>query len=339
LTSSQPLLIVSGLTVRKGKVNLLDNVSFTSRRGEMMGVFGPSGAGKSTLLHAIAGVPDPTFEIFGQIMLNGRDVTFESAETRSLQGMAIVLQGLHLFPDMSVLENVCYPLKHRNCTHGEASARGNEILTLLHIEDLAQRSVRQLSGGQQQRVALARAIIYNPCLLLLDEPFKGLEQELREQLLADICMQVRRDIGVLLVTHEKRELRLAADSLIEIRDGRLVRAEARRDDEDHGGFETTADAVLLPSVDGDPGLVRAYLIGISTNGNVWRRDLQGRRLIKAQVLDRRRSEPLRSALLLKYESGQAGWIEVPSTDATAACPGEWINIEYTLSSEREKRHV
>lgn len=304
-----------------------------------MGVFGPSGAGKSTLLHAIAGVPDPTLEISGQIMLNGRDVTFESAEARSLQGMAIVLQGLHLFPDMSVLENVSYPLKHRKCTHGESRARANEILTLLHIEELAQRDIRQLSGGQQQRVALARAIIYDPCLLLLDEPFKGLEQELREQLLADICMQVRRDIGVLLVTHEKRELRLAADSLIEIREGRLVRAEERRQDEDRGGFETTADAVLLPSVGGDPAFVRAHLIGISTNGNAWQRPLQGGQVIKAQVLDRRRSEPHRSALLLRYESGHAGWVEVPSTDAIAACPGEWISIEYILSSEQEKRHV
>ena len=113
MTSSQPLLIVRGLTVSKGKTTLLENISFTSRRGELMGVFGPSGAGKSTLMHAIAGVADPTFEISGQIVLNGQDMTFESAESRSLQGMAIVLQGLHLFPDMTVLDNVCYPLKHR----------------------------------------------------------------------------------------------------------------------------------------------------------------------------------------------------------------------------------
>jgi ABC-type sulfate/molybdate transport systems ATPase subunit len=339
LTSSQPLLAVYGLTVSKGKTKLLDNVSFTSRRGELMGVFGPSGAGKSTLLHAIAGVPDPSYEIAGQIMLNGRDVTFESAETRSLLGMAIVLQGLHLFPDMTVLENVRYPLKHRKCAPEVARTKANEILNLLRIEELAQRSVNQLSGGQQQRVALARAIIYDPCLLLLDEPFKGLEQELREQLLADICMQVRRDIGVLLVTHEKRELRLAADSLIEIREGRLVRSEERRHDKDHGGFETTADAVLLPSTSGDAAFVRAHVIGISTNGNALVRHSEGVRMIKAQVLDRRRSEPLRSALLLRYESGQAGWVEVSSADATEACPGEWISIEYTLSSTQEKRHV
>src|ERR1035437_9975555 len=194
LTSSQPLLIVRGLTVSKGKTTLLENISFTSRRGELMGVFGPSGAGKSTLMHAIAGVADPTFEISGQIVLNGQDMTFESAESRSLQGMAIVLQGLHLFPDMTVLDNVCYPLKHRKCSRVESRTRAKEILRLLHIQELAQRSVHELSGGQQQRVALARAIIYNPCLLLLDEPFKGLEQELREQLLGDICMQIRRDI-------------------------------------------------------------------------------------------------------------------------------------------------
>ncbi len=336
MTKSQPLLMVHGLTVRKGKMTLLENVSFTSTGGELMGVFGPSGAGKTTLMHAIAGVSDPTFEISGQIVLNGQDITFESPERRSLQGMAIVLQGLHLFPDMTVLENVCYPLKHRKWSGAESRNRASEILCLLHIQELAQRSVRQLSGGQQQRVALARAIIYNPRLLLLDEPFKGVEQELREQLLGDICMQVRKGIGVLLVTHEKKELRLAADSLIEIRNGRLVRAEERRQ---VGGFETTADAVLFPSGGSDSALVRARLIGISANGRTGQLPSQGGRTIKAQVLDRRKSEPLRSALLLRYESGQAGWIEVPSTDAVEACPGEWISIEYSLTSEQEKRHV
>jgi ABC-type multidrug transport system ATPase subunit len=337
--SSQPsLLVVHHLTVRKGNVNLLEDISFTSRRGELMGIFGPSGAGKSTLLHTIAGVPDPSFEISGEILLNGEEILSASAETRSLKGMAIVLQGLHLFPDMSVLQNICYPLKHRKCSRQESRARADEVLNLLHITELAHRDVRYLSGGQQQRVALARAIIYQPSLLLLDEPFKGLEQELREQLLADICMQLRRDIGVLLVTHEKRELRLAADSLIEIRHGRLVRREERLD-QDHGGFETTVDTTLVPCADDYSELVRAHIVGISRNGNVGLRPSQPGRVLKAQILDRRRTEPFRSALLVKFDSGQAGWIELPSKDIGDASSGEWISIEYRLSSTQENKHV
>jgi len=338
LANVQPLLSVRDLTVRKGKTTLLESVSFTSQYGELKGVFGPSGAGKTTLLHAIAGVLDPALEVSGEIVVGGMDISNRSAEQRSLAGLAIVLQGLHLFPDLTVLDNVCYPLQHRGWTRGKAREKTMQILNGLHIQELANRAIGQLSGGQQQRVALARALIYGPSLLLLDEPFKGLEQELREQLLADICVQVQTGIGVLMVTHEKKDLRLAANSLIEIRKGRLIRAEERRDDSAHGGFETTADAVLLPASD-DGSFVRARLINISRNGTGEHRGSSRALVMRAQVLESRRSSSVQIALLLKYESGQVGFVEFEPTHVRTLQTGEWINLEYSLSSEEEKKYA
>jgi energy-coupling factor transporter ATP-binding protein EcfA2 len=251
--------------------------------------------------------------------------------------MAIVLQGLHLFPDLTVLDNVSYPLRRRGLDRSLASGRALQTLRSLHIEALANRRTTELSGGQQQRVALARAIIYKPSLLLLDEPFKGLEQELRDQLLADICMQVRTGIAVLLVTHEKRELRVAADSIIELRQGRIVGAEQQRRDGTYGGFQTTMDALLVPSGNGQAGFVQARLIGISLNGSG--RSAGRNPVIKAQVMDRRRTDAFRAALLIQYESGQAGWIEVPYTDAAVFNPGQWIDLQYVPTTVQESKHA
>ena len=136
---------------------------------------------------------------------------------------------------------LCYPLRHRGWDRGKARRKAMEILSLpLHIEELAERNAGRLSGGQQQRVALARAIIYDPCLLLLDEPFKGLEQELREQLLADICMHVRRGIGVLLVTHERGE----SESRGWTQSSKFVK-DAWSAPRSGGGMKSTRDSRLL----------------------------------------------------------------------------------------------
>jgi ABC-type sulfate/molybdate transport systems ATPase subunit len=331
------LLSVRDLRVRAANTILLEAISFDCAGGELKGVFGASGAGKSTLLHALAGISDPAFRISGSILLNGVEIANASAESRSHMGVAIVLQGLHLFPDLDVVENVAYALRRRGVDQTNAHCRAMETLQTFHIERLAKRRINELSGGQQQRVALARAVIYKPSLLLLDEPFKGLEQALRDQLLADICMQVRDGIAVLLVTHEKRELRVAADSLIELRNGQLLGAEDHRSDELHGGFKTTMDTVLVPSANGQSGFIQVHLISISPHGTP--KSSNGSSKIKAQLLERRRSDRFRAALLVRYESGQACWIEVPFSDSVGFQAGQWMDIEYESTSVQEKTNV
>ena len=153
MNSPSHVLSVRNLTVRKGKHELLRDVSLDLKCGELKGVFGPSGAGKSTLLHAIAGVTDPTLSTAGEILYNGTPIHDLPADQRSRMGLAVVLQGLHLFPDMSVLENVSYPLKRRGYPADGIEDKSRAILESLHIPGLADREIRTLSGGQQQRVS------------------------------------------------------------------------------------------------------------------------------------------------------------------------------------------
>jgi len=214
-----PLLAVKGLSVRAGLQQVLENVSFELDAGRILGLFGDSGAGKSTLLHAICGLDAPGLTLSGSILFDGRPVVGMSPEARSHLGMGIVLQGLGLFDDRTVFENTVYPLRRRKVPVLEAQSRVEEVLAFLGLDALSGRYPHQLSGGQRQRVALARAIIYRPLLLLLDEPLRGLQEELRYDFLAYLGAIAAQGTTLVFVTHDRQELQLVADELIVLKDG------------------------------------------------------------------------------------------------------------------------
>ena len=149
--------------------------------GEFLTLLGPSGSGKTTTLTMLAGFEQPTR---GRIFVDGADVTRVPVEKR---GIGMVFQNYALFPNMSVGENIAFPLKVRRLPRAEIAQKVARALAMVRLEGLADRRTQQLSGGQQQRVAVARALVFEPRLVLLDEPLGALDRQLREQ------MQIRAE--------------------------------------------------------------------------------------------------------------------------------------------------
>src|ERR1700759_1086163 len=210
-----------GVTKRYGPVAAADNVDLTVAQAEFVTILGPSGSGKTTLLSLIAGLNRPTA---GRIFIGGRDVTEAPAQERNI---GLVFQSYALFPHMTVLENVMFPLGVRKITGEVARARALEALKLVRLEGLQDRRPSQLSGGQQQRVALARAIVFKPDILLLDEPLGALDRKLREELQVEL-KQLQRTLGVttLLVTHDQEEALSLSDRIMVLNHGKTQQGAA-----------------------------------------------------------------------------------------------------------------
>ena len=200
-----PLLDISRLTLRYGSTTVLADISLTLATGEHRALTGPSGCGKSTLLRLIAGLEAPqsgTISLAGSLATDGPRILLPPHQ----RGLAMVFQDLALWPNLSALGNVELGLASAALTRQEKQTRAAEALVLCHISDLARRKPAQLSGGQQQRVALARALAVRPRLLLLDEPFTGLDDKLKTQLIADVrALAERHGITILAATHDHRE--------------------------------------------------------------------------------------------------------------------------------------
>ena len=201
-----------------GKVKALDGLSLDIAQGELVALLGPSGCGKTTALRALAGLQELDR---GQLMVDGKDVTFQSASKR---GMGMVFQAYSLFPHMTARENVEYGLKLR--THKVSSQkrkdRSAELLELVGLSTHANHYPYQLSGGQQQRIALARALAISPKVLLLDEPLSALDAKVRTQLREEI-RRIQMDLGTttLFVTHDQEEALSIADRVGVMRNGQL----------------------------------------------------------------------------------------------------------------------
>jgi iron(III) transport system ATP-binding protein len=216
-------LAVTDLHKRLGETQALGGVSFRLRRGEVVALLGPSGSGKTTLLRAIAGLDQPDR---GRIVLGDR-VLFDAeagvlvpAERRNL---GLVFQSYALWPHRTVFDNVAYGLRLRGTAPAEVRDRVGAVLERIGLGALADRHPHQLSGGQQQRVALARALVYNPELLLLDEPLSNLDTKLREEArawLRDLIGQLR--ISAVCVTHDQVEALAIADRIVLLELGRVA---------------------------------------------------------------------------------------------------------------------
>lgn len=212
-------LSVNNATKRYGSFIALDDVSISIEKGEFVCLLGPSGCGKTTLLRIIAGLTD----------IDEGDVRIENIAIADMparqRGFGIVFQSYSLFPNMTVAENIGYGLKIRKTPEEQIKARVKELLDMIKLPDIADKSPGQLSGGQQQRVALARAIAVDPKVLLLDEPLSALDAKVRGSL-RDEIRHLQRELGIptLMVTHDQEEALAMSDKIICMNHGVIVQA-------------------------------------------------------------------------------------------------------------------
>jgi putative spermidine/putrescine transport system ATP-binding protein len=215
--SDRPVaLAVEAVERSFGTVRALAGIDLIVHDGELLTILGPSGSGKTTLLKAIAG-----FDILdrGRIALGDRDVTNLAPARREI---GMVFQNYALFPHMKAFDNVAFPLRMRRMSGAGVAEQVRRVLDMVALGELADRYPSQLSGGQQQRVALARAIVFNPRLLLLDEPFGALDRKLRESMQLEVRrLQQRLGLTTILITHDQEEALIMSDRIAVMREGRL----------------------------------------------------------------------------------------------------------------------
>jgi putative spermidine/putrescine transport system ATP-binding protein len=199
-----------------GKSNAVDHVSIEVERGEFVTFLGPSGSGKTTTLLMIAGFETPSS---GTIELDGHDLALSKPYERNI---GMVFQNYALFPHMTAANNVVFPLKMRRFPKKDMHSRVERILELVGLSRFADRYPRELSGGQQQRVALARGLVFNPDVLLLDEPLGALDKNLRQQMQVEI-KRIHREVGITMVyvTHDQTEAMTMSDRLAVFCNGRV----------------------------------------------------------------------------------------------------------------------
>lgn len=200
----------------KGTPRLVD-VSFEVPGGSFISVLGASGAGKSTLLGVVSGlIPQDS----GRVLFDGRPVDDVPAYRRDV---AVVFQDARLFPNMNALDNVAFPLKVRGVGRRERRERAAAMLAQVQLEGMGRRGVHELSGGQRQRVALARALVAGPRAVLLDEPFSGLDESLRDDM-RRLVLDLHDRLGttMLMVTHDPMEALVMSDRVAYLSHGRLV---------------------------------------------------------------------------------------------------------------------
>ena len=183
-----------------GRVNVVQSLDLDIQRGEFLTLLGPSGSGKTTTLMMLAGFEVPTG---GEILLDGRSLASVPAHKRS---MGMVFQNYALFPHMTVADNLAYPLRRRGMPKPEIAAAVQRAIAMVKLTGLEQRYPAQLSGGQQQRVAVARALIFQPALVLMDEPLGALDKNLREQMQLELKhLHAQLGATIVYVTHDQSE--------------------------------------------------------------------------------------------------------------------------------------
>lgn len=216
-------LLVKNVHKYLGGLHILKGASFTAERGSIVSLLGASGSGKTTLLRCIAGLEQPEtgyIRIGERVVLDQEERIAVAPENRNI---GLVFQSYALWPHRTVAENVAYGLKLRGVGKAETLQRVKATLDRIGLGDLTERYPDQLSGGQQQRVAICRALVYEPRVLLLDEPLSNLDTKLREEarywirkLILDL------EICAILVTHDQSEALAASDNILLLKDGVII---------------------------------------------------------------------------------------------------------------------
>ena len=209
-------VVLDHLDKRFGSIVAVNDVCLTIEAGEFITLLGPSGSGKTTTLMMIAGFGFPTD---GEIYIDSRPIVRTPPHRRNI---GMVFQNYALFPHMTVAQNVGFPLRQRSIDRNIIERRIVEVLEIVQLSGYQGRYPRQLSGGQQQRVALARAIIFNPRVLLMDEPLSALDKQLREGLQLEI-KRLHQQLGItfIYVTHDQREALVMSDRIAVMNNGRI----------------------------------------------------------------------------------------------------------------------
>ena len=222
MPDTSPRLEVRNLVRRFEGTCVVDDISLSVAPGQVTCLLGPSGCGKSTTLRIIAGVD---CQDAGEVLIDGHVVAapghFVPPEAR---GIGLMFQDFALFPHMSVADNIGFGLK---ATGGERTARVDKLLERVNLSGFGNKAPHMLSGGEQQRVALARALAPRPRIMLMDEPFSGLDNRLRDGI-RDATLELLKEEGsaVLLVTHEPDEAMRMADEIALLRNGKIVQRAA-----------------------------------------------------------------------------------------------------------------
>ncbi len=232
-------LDVHGLSKEFGSQGVVNQVSFTLRKGEVVSLLGPSGCGKTTTLRSIAGFYRPDA---GSIALFGRTVAapgvFVPPEER---GLSMVFQNYVLWPHMTIFDNIAYGLRVRGVRSEQVAARVAELTRILGLRGYERRYPHELSGGQQQRVAVARSLAVDPAVLLLDEPFSNLDAKLRVEMRFEMReLFARLGTTALYVTHDQEEAMVLSDRILLMNAGRIVEAGAPADLYERPGCVFTA---------------------------------------------------------------------------------------------------
>jgi len=215
-----PHIEVRGLEIHYGSVPAVRGINFDVMHGEQLTLLGPSGCGKTTTLRAVAGLEKPTA---GEIRIDGMPV-FSSARKINIaaekRGLSMVFQSYAIWPHMTVFDNVAYGLRVRKAGTAEIADKVDVALDMVQMREFSGRRASQLSGGQQQRVALARAFVFQPSVLLFDEPLSNLDAKLRADMRIELRdLQHRLGITSLYVTHDLEEALAMSDRIVVMRDG------------------------------------------------------------------------------------------------------------------------
>ncbi|MBR0643783.1 ABC transporter ATP-binding protein [Plastoroseomonas hellenica] len=257
-------LLIEGLVKRFGDVRAVDNVSIHVADGEFVTLLGPSGCGKSTTLAAIAGLDRPDegrIIVGGKTYFDGARGTYLPPEAR---GCGLVFQSYALWPHMTVFDNVVFPLTLRKVNAAERKRRVAEVLALVEMERFADRYPHMLSGGQQQRVALARTLVYQPAILLLDEPLSNLDAKLRDRARVWLAeLRTRLGLTTIYVTHDQIEALSLSDRIVVMNGGRIAQLGTPQDIYERPADPFVADFIgttnFLPAKVAEPGAGTALL--------------------------------------------------------------------------------
>jgi len=199
-----------------GVTRVVDELYLDVERGEFLTLLGPSGSGKTTTLMLLAGFETPTA---GEILLEGKTLTHVPPYRRDI---GMVFQNYALFPHMSVAENIGFPLSVRGVAASEIAKRVASALDMVQLGGYGKRRPAQLSGGQQQRVAVARALVFEPKLILMDEPLGALDKQLREQMQLEIRrLHQRLGVSMVYVTHDQAEALTMSDRIAVFHRGKI----------------------------------------------------------------------------------------------------------------------
>lgn len=263
-----PFLQIKNLTTTFGNIAALSDISFELNPGELLVVLGPTGAGKTTLLRTLAGLESP---LSGQVLQGDQDMTHAPPADRDI---ALVFQNFSLYPNMTVRQNLAFPLKApmRKLTRDEITQQIETVAKTLKIDHLLDRPAPHLSGGEMQRVAIGRAIVRRPKLFLMDEPLTNLDAKLRESLRVEI-IRLQRDLNtpMIYVTHDQTEALSMADRIIVLDEGHILQT---------GSPETIYNQPKTPKIARQLGYPPINLITVIKAENYWQNSA-GKNLILA----------------------------------------------------------